>query len=412
MRAGALTSQDPARALRARAVCTAAPVACGKGGRHGICRALCASSAQGTSAAARHREFVRRDGCRRHPRAGDPLSVILSSAAEQAKYGGVVPEVASRAHTDAISEAVRRALDEAGTPRESLDAVAVTYGAGTSGRTSRRDCPLRSPCLGAGHPADRGRSHPRPHGGGISGRSRPWSRPLSPFLQAADTPPCCTRRATPISRSWVPRATTPRGEAFDKAARVLGLPYPGGPNIEKLAREGEPNIPFPKMFRGAGYDFSYSGLKTAVINYCHNKEQKGEPYSRADVAASFQQAACGALVERAVAAAKSAAARHRGGRRRHRQRLAAGTPRGRLPKRRPARRPSRKKFCTDNAAMIASEGLVQYRAGNFADLSVNACAISPSAKRENSNSARAIGVGAPVRARPPFPNAWHLLLGL
>ncbi|MFR1982572.1 MAG: tRNA (adenosine(37)-N6)-threonylcarbamoyltransferase complex transferase subunit TsaD [Christensenellaceae bacterium] len=88
------------------------------------------------------------------------------------------------------------------------------------------------------------------------------------------------------------------GEAFDKVARVLGLRYPGGPNIEACARGGRPIVPMPKMLKGGGgFDFSYSGLKTAVINYCHTKEQKGEEYSKADVAASFQCAAIDVLGE-------------------------------------------------------------------------------------------------------------------
>ena len=172
------------------------------------------------------------------------------------------------------------------------------------------------------------------------------------------------------------------GEAFDKAARVLGLPYPGGPNIEKLAREGKAVIPFPKMFAGGGYDFSYSGLKTAVINYCHGKEQKGEAYSRADVAASFQSAACGVLAARAVAAAKEKGADTvvAGG-----GVIANGYLRALLAEE-CARAGLRlvlpeKKFCTDNAAMIAAEGLIQYRAGNFSDLSLNACAHIPLGKK-------------------------------
>jgi N6-L-threonylcarbamoyladenine synthase len=95
------------------------------------------------------------------------------------------------------------------------------------------------------------------------------------------------------------------GEAFDKVARVLGLKYPGGPNIERCALTGKANIPMSKMLKGnGGYNFSYSGLKTAVINYCHTKDQKGEPYEKADVAASFQCAAVDVLVEKTIAAAK------------------------------------------------------------------------------------------------------------
>lgn len=95
------------------------------------------------------------------------------------------------------------------------------------------------------------------------------------------------------------------GEAFDKVARVLGLSYPGGPAVERLAREGRNVVPLPKMLKGAkGYDVSYSGLKTAVINYVHTREQRGEDWSRADVACSFQHAALDVLVEKAVEAAQ------------------------------------------------------------------------------------------------------------
>ena len=136
------------------------------------------------------------------------------------------------------------------------------------------------------------------------------------------------------------------------------------------------------MFRGNGFDFSYSGLKTAVINYCHNCAQKGESIPRADVAASFQSAACGVLADSAVEAAlqkgcKTVAA---GG-----GVVANGYLRALLAER-CARAGIRlvlpeKKYCTDNAAMIAAEGLMQYRAGNFADLTVNACAHIPLGKK-------------------------------
>ena len=308
-------------------------------------------------------------------------SVILSSAAEQAKYGGVVPEVASRAHTDAISEAVRRALDEAGTPRESLDAVAVTYGAGLLGALLVGLSFAKSFAWALGIPLI-AVDHIRGHMAAAYLADPALEPPFITLLASGGhTAVLYTKSYTDFEIMGSTRDDA-AGEAFDKAARVLGLPYPGGPNIEKLAREGEPNIPFPKMFRGAGYDFSYSGLKTAVINYCHNKEQKGEPYSRADVAASFQQAACGALVERAVAAAKERGCGviaagggviANGWLREH---LAAACRKEGLRAVLPE-----KKFCTDNAAMIAAEGLVQYRAGNFADLSVNACAHIPLGKK-------------------------------
>ena len=169
------------------------------------------------------------------------------------------------------------------------------------------------------------------------------------------------------------------GEAFDKVARVLGLKYPGGPHIERCAKEGEPIVPMPKMLKGGGgYNFSYSGLKTAVINYCHTKDQKKEEYSKADVACSFQCAAVDVLVEKTVQAAKEkgvSTVTAGGGvaangylRTSLQKACVENGLRLVLPE---------KRYCTDNAAMIASEGLVQFRLGNFADMTLTAKASIP-----------------------------------
>lgn len=308
-------------------------------------------------------------------------SVILSSASEQAKYGGVVPEIASRAHTDAISAAVERALAEANVSKNELDAVAVTYGAGLLGALLVGLSFAKSFAWALGVPLI-AVDHIRGHMAAAYLADPALEPPFITLLASGGhTAVLYTKSYTEFEILGSTRDDA-AGEAFDKAARVLGLPYPGGPNVEKLAREGKESIEFPKMFRGGGYDFSYSGLKTAVINYCHTKEQKGEPYSRADVAASFQAAACGALVGRAVAAAKEKNCRViaagggviANGYLRERLTNACGQSgiRAVLPE---------KRFCTDNAAMIAAEGLVQYRARNFADLSLNACAHIPLGKK-------------------------------
>ena len=169
------------------------------------------------------------------------------------------------------------------------------------------------------------------------------------------------------------------GEAFDKVARVLSLPYPGGPHIEALAREGRPVVPMPKMLKGmGGYDFSYSGLKTAVINYVHTKEQKGEAWSRADVACSFQHAALDILVRKTVEGALETGARTvtaGGGVAANgylRESLQDACGRAGLKLVLPV-----KQHRTVTAAMIAAEGLVQYRLGNFAPMSLNAEASIP-----------------------------------
>ena len=169
------------------------------------------------------------------------------------------------------------------------------------------------------------------------------------------------------------------GEAFDKVARILGLPYPGGPNVQKLAKDGKDIINFPSsLVRGSRNQFSYSGLKTAVINYCHTAEQKGESVNKADVAASFQKSAIQPLVKKTVeyavelnvntvTAGGGVAANDY-----LRESLKAECDKHKIKLILPE-----KKYCTDNAAMIAAEGLIQYQAGNFADLSLNAVAQIP-----------------------------------
>lgn len=308
-------------------------------------------------------------------------NVVLSSAAEQAKYGGVVPEIASRAHTEAIGEAVGRAVKEAGVLASDLDAVAVTYGAGLVGALLVGLSFAKAYAFALGVPLI-GVNHIRGHMAAAYLADPSLEPPFITLLASGGhTAILYTRTAEEFEILGSTRDDA-AGEAFDKAARVLGLPYPGGPNVEKLAREGKNCIAFPKMFSGAGYDFSYSGLKTAVVNYCHNKEQKGEPFSRADVAASFQSAACDVLAERAVRAAKEKRCRTiaAGGgviangylREKLIEVCAKEGIRLVLPE---------KKYCTDNAAMIAAEGLVQYRAGNFSDLSLNASAHIPLGKK-------------------------------
>ena len=308
-------------------------------------------------------------------------NVVRSSAAEQAKYGGVVPEIASRAHVDVVDEAVLAAVREAGIEKEEIDAVAVTYGAGLLGALLVGLSFAKSFAFALGVPLI-AVNHIRGHMAAAYLADTSLEPPFITLLASGGHTAVLYTKSYTESEILGSTRDDAAGEAFDKAARVLGLPYPGGPNVEKLAREGEANIPFPKMFRGNGLDFSYSGLKTAVINYCHNCAQKGESIPRADVAASFQSAACGVLADSAVEAAlqkgcKTVAA---GG-----GVVANGYLRALLAER-CARAGIRlvlpeKKYCTDNAAMIAAEGLMQYRAGNFADLTVNACAHIPLGKK-------------------------------
>ena len=303
---------------------------------------------------------------------------IASSANIQSLYGGVVPEIASRAHTDAIEAVVQRAVKNAGASYADLDGVAVTYGAGLLGALLVGVSFAKAFAYALGKPLI-AVNHIRGHMAAAY-LDEPGLRPPFVTLLASGGHTAIlyakSEAEFEILGSTLDDAA---GEAFDKVARVLGLRYPGGPNLEACARGGRPIVPMPKMLKGGGgFDFSYSGLKTAVINYCHTKEQKGEEYSKADVAASFQCAAIDVLVEKTVLAAKAkgvTTVTAGGG-------VAANTYLRESLKSACAEKGFRlvlpeKRRCTDNAAMIASEGLIQYRLGNFAGLDLNAKASSP-----------------------------------
>ncbi len=303
---------------------------------------------------------------------------IISSAAIQAQYGGVVPEIASRAHTDAIGEVVSRALRAADVGKEELDAVAVTYGAGLLGAllvglsfAKGLAYSLKIPLIGV--------NHIRGHLAACYLEDETLKPPFVTLLASGGHTAILFAETETAFEILGGTRDDAAGEAFDKVARILGLPYPGGPHVEALAREGKNVVPMPKMLKGqGGYDFSYSGLKTHVINYAHTMSQKGASWSKADLACSFQHAALDILVEKTVEAAKEkgcdtvAAGGGVIANGYLRESLSAACERAGLKLVLPARR-----RCTDNAAMIAAEGLIQYRAGNFSPLTLNAEASIP-----------------------------------
>ncbi len=306
-------------------------------------------------------------------------SQIISSAAEQAKYGGVVPEIASRAHTEAVSNVVSRTLAEAHMQVTDVDAVAVTYGAGLLGAllvglsfAKSLAYTLNIPLIAVNHIR------------GHMAASYLIDKDLKPpfiTLLASGGHTAILHTQTPTKFNVLGGTCDDAvGEAFDKVARVLGLEYPGGVNVERLAKGGKNTVPLPKCLvkNSQSMQFSYSGLKTAVINYCHNKEQKGEEVDRENVACSFQHAAIDPLVKKTVEYAQRLGVNTvtAGG-----GVIANGYLRESLEKECKSAGLKlvlpEKKFCTDNAAMIAAEGLIQYEAGNFADLSINAAAAIP-----------------------------------
>ncbi len=303
---------------------------------------------------------------------------IASSASLQAQFGGVVPELASRAHTDEVARVVQAAVQKAGIAYTDIDAVAVTYGAGLLGAllvgvsfAKAFAYALNKPLIAV--------NHIRGHLAAAYLDEPTLTPPFVTLLASGGHTAILHAKSEGEFDILGATLDDAAGEAFDKVARVLGLPYPGGPHIQKCAEQGSPAVPMPKMLKGGGgYNFSYSGLKTAVINYCHTKQQKGEAYSKADVACSFQCAAIDVLVEKTVAAAKEkgvSTVTAGGGvaangylRARLGEACKAAGLRLVLPE---------KRYCTDNAAMIASEGLVQYRLGNFADMTLTAKASIP-----------------------------------
>ncbi len=303
---------------------------------------------------------------------------IASSASIQAQFGGVVPEIASRAHTDEVANVVERAVRKAGITYDDIDAVAVTYGAGLLGAllvgvsfAKGFAYALNKPLIAV--------NHIRGHLAAAYLDEPTLTPPFVTLLASGGHTAILHAKTEGEFEILGATLDDAAGEAFDKVARVLGLSYPGGPNIEKCALGGNPTVPMPKMLKGGGgYNFSYSGLKTAVINYCHTKEQKGEEYSKADVAHSFQRAAVDVLVNKTMEAAKEkrvTTVTAGGGVAANtylRESLTAACKKAGLKLVLPCKR-----YCTDNAAMIAAEGLIQYRLGNFAPMTLTAKASIP-----------------------------------
>lgn len=305
---------------------------------------------------------------------------IISSATEHAKFGGVVPEIASRTHTTAILTATERALKSANLTLEDIDAFAVTEGAGLLGALLVGVSFAKALAFSTGKPLVPV-SHIRGH---ISASYLADKNLNPPFINILASGGHTAIIAVEdyynlkVLGSTIDDAV---GEAFDKVARVLGLSYPGGPNVEKLARQGENKIVLPKMLKnydGGEYDFSYSGLKTAVINYVHTQESKGVVVNKADVASSFQHSAIDVLIDKAFKALKEcgyntiAVSGGVGANGYLRETLKARAEKENIKLVLPEKR-----YCTDNGAMIGAEGYLQYIRGNFADLNLNAKAVVP-----------------------------------
>lgn len=299
--------------------------------------------------------------------------VIISSATEHVRFGGVVPEIASRAHTEAIYTAVMSAVKEANITLNDIDAIAVTYGAGLLGALLVGVSFAKTLAYSLGVPLIPV-NHIKGHMSASYLADKNLQPPFIALLASGGHTAIVAVKDYYNHEILGSTLDDAAGEAFDKVARVLGLNYPGGPNVERLAKEGKNVVPMPKMLKGVGgFNFSYSGLKTAVINYVHTKEQKGEEFSKADVACSFQSAALDILVDKAIEGAKKLGidtVASCGGVSANgylRERLSLKAKENGLKVVLPEKR-----YCTDNATMIAAEGYLQYLNRNFANLDLNA----------------------------------------
>ena len=301
-------------------------------------------------------------------------NIISSQIPVHRKFGGVVPEVASRKHTENITGVVDMALEEAQVTLKEIDAIAVTMGPGLVGAllvglqyAKGLAFAMNKPLIAVNHIE-----------GHISANYIQYPELKPPFVSLVVSGGHTFIVEVEDYRDFRVVAKTRDdavGEAFDKVARALSLPYPGGPQIDRLAKAGnEDAIHFSRpKFREDTLDFSFSGIKSGVLNYLNSARQKGEPVNDADVAASFQKSVISNLVDHVMTVAKAKSY--------DKIAVAGGVAsnsylRNSLAK---AGEASQVKIlfpdailCTDNAAMIASAGYYQFINGEIASLSVNA----------------------------------------
>lgn len=303
-------------------------------------------------------------------------NIVATQIAEHRLYGGVVPEIASRRHAECIYQVVQSALTEAHCTLDDIDAVAVTYAPGligallvgisfAKGLAFAADKPLVPVHHIAGHIAANYLSHPE--------LEPPYlclvvSGGHSHIVEVLDR-----TRYRVVGRTHDDAA----GECFDKVARTIGYEYPGGKFIDAAAKTGDPNayrFPHPRV-DGCEYDFSFSGLKTAVINLVHNSVQKGVTLVREDVAASFQRTVCEILTEKTMKAAEDLGYKTIA--------LAGGVSANSGVRAALAEACEKRgfklyvpelKYCGDNAAMIGCQGYYDYMSGKRADQSLNGIA--------------------------------------
>lgn len=302
------------------------------------------------------------------------LSSVISSQIEiHRRFGGVVPEIASRNHVLAIGNIVEEALQGANLTLADIDVIAVTYGPGLLGALLVGVSYAKALAYASGKPliaVDHIKGHMAANYIAAPDLEPPYLCLLASGGHTAILKVNSFADIVTVGQTQDDAA----GEAFDKVARVLGLPYPGGPEIEKLAKEGLPTYTLPRAFREKSYDFSFSGLKTAVINLAENCRARGEEIRRADLACSFQDEVADLLVSKTLAAAAEyhlstvALAGGVGANGGLRERLSSQGAKAGLRILLPPRA-----LCTDNAAMIGVAAYEEIACGaQPADLTLDA----------------------------------------
>lgn len=302
-------------------------------------------------------------------------SNIISSQIELHKlYGGVVPEIASRKHIEKINQVIEEALETAGITLQDVDAIGVTYGPGLVGALLVGVAEAKAISFATGKPLV-GVHHIEGHISANYIENKELEPPFLCLVVSGGHTHLVLVKAYGEYQIIGKTRDDAAGEAFDKVARAIGLGYPGGPKIDKLSKEGNPEaIAFPRaQIEGCPYDFSFSGLKSAVLNHINSQEMKGIEINRADIAASFQNAVVDVLVTKAVAAAKDYGMKQVA--------IAGGVAANSSLRNAMAKACSEKGltfyypspiFCTDNAAMIGTAAYYEYLKGVRDGLDLNA----------------------------------------
>lgn len=300
-------------------------------------------------------------------------NVVASQIESHKRFGGVVPEIASRHHVEAITLVVEEALNKAEVDWEDLDGIAVTEGPGLVGALLIGVNAAKALAFAQGIPL----VNVHHIAGHIYANRiiKEFTFPLLALVVSGGHTELVLMKEHGSFEVIGETRDDAAGEAYDKVARTLKLPYPGGPHIDRLAHEGKPSIKLPRAWlEEDSYDFSFSGLKSAVINTLHNANQKGESIAPEDLACSFQESVIDVLVTKTVKAAEQYQVKQ--------VLLAGGVAANKGLRKRLEDAFSAKPdielvipplyLCTDNAVMIAAAGSIAYEKGRRAGLDLNA----------------------------------------